>query len=233
MFPPLLSFLLLALALLLPSPPVAASGMQPQTSVVVLEEAAGEAVISVSNSEHYPALLLTTLQTLPQDKEALVQVAPPAIRVDAGKKQSVRFLLTSAVPLKTERLRRVIFEGVAPSQKGENQLRMTIAQNIPLIIRPAGLPRHKTPWTLLKWTLREGSLRVHNPSPYVVRLAQQVNTLPGNGRWLLPQPYVLPGETLQLSGKKHVGSATAQQVRLYPATSWGFTVDSWDAPLSR
>lgn len=223
---------LLPSALLLAPLFAAASGMQPETSVVILEEAQGEALITVHNSDDTPALLLTTLQNMPQDNAELIQISPPAIRVDGGKKQTVRFLLTSTEPLKTERLRRVIFEGVAPKRKGESRVRMTVAQNIPLIVRPAGLPRNNAPWKQLKWHWQSGQLSVSNPSPYVVRLSQMVQTRPDNQRWLLPQTYVLPGETLQLTGESSASSTTPQQVRLFPASSWGFSVDRWDAPLS-
>jgi hypothetical protein len=65
----------------------------------------------------------------------------------------------------------------------------------------------------------------------VVRLAQSVQTRPDNVTWTLPGAYILPGQTLTLkpdAGKKP-GSAT--QVHLSPATTWGYSVDTYDAPL--
>lgn len=220
------------IALCLCSPITQASGVVPDTSVVIIEAADGEGSINVQNTDSYPVLLLTTLQNLPQDTETLLTVTPPAARVEPGKSQSVRFLLTSKEPLKTERLKRVTFEGVPPQQKGKSEVRMTVRQNLPLIIRPAGLARDEAPWKHLVWQLAAEKLTVSNPSPYVVRLGQGVQTLPNNSVWSLPNSYVLPGQTLTLthSGSKAPGSDT--QVRISPATTWGFSVAHYDAPLA-
>lgn len=218
-------------ALCLFSTTALASGAVPDSSVVIVEGADGEGSINVKNTDPYPVLLLTQLENIPEDSESLLTVTPPAARVEPGKSQSVRFLLTSKEPLKTERLKRVTFEGVPPQQKGKSEVRMTVRQNLPLIIRPAGLARDETPWKHLVWQLAGKVLTVSNPSPYVVRLGQGVQTLPGNSAWSLPNSYVLPGQTLTLkqNGNKAPGSDT--QVRISPATTWGFSVDHYDAPL--
>jgi P pilus assembly chaperone PapD len=219
-------------ALCLFSTTALASGAVPDSSVVIVEAADGEGSINVKNTDPYPVLLLTQLENIPEDSESLLTVTPPAARVEAGKSQSVRFLLTSKEPLKTERLKRVTFEGVPPQQKGKSEVRMTVRQNLPLIIRPAGLARDDAPWKHLVWQLAAGKLTVSNPSPYVVRLGQGVQTLPGNSAWTLATSYVLPGQTLTLTqnGNKAPGSDT--QVRISPATTWGFSVDHYDAPLA-
>lgn len=177
--------------------------------------------------------MLTTLESIPEDRENIIQVSPPAIRVEGGKKQSVRFVLTTTEPLKTERLRRVIFEGVPPKQKGDNRVQVSVTQNLPVIIRPAALPRNNAPWKLLKWRYDNGKITVSNPSPYVVRLAQSVQTLPGKTRWNLSRTYILPSETLTLKPETSDSAATEKQVRISPATTWGFSVETWDASLER
>uniref|UniRef100_A8GEG8 Pili assembly chaperone n=1 Tax=Serratia proteamaculans (strain 568) TaxID=399741 RepID=A8GEG8_SERP5 len=221
-----------ALALCLFSALAQASGVVPDSSVVIVEAADGEGTINVQNTDPYPVLLLTTLVPLPQDKTALLTVTPPAARVEPGKSQSVRFLLTDKTPLSTERLMRVIFEGVPPQQKDKSEVRMTVRQNLPLIIRPAGLARDLAPWKRLVWQRTGNTLKVSNPSPYVVRLGEGVQTLPGNGVWTLPHSYVLPGQILTLTqnGTKPLGTET--QVRIAPATTWGFSVAHYDAPLT-
>lgn len=221
-----------AAALLLLSTHSQATGMVPETSVVIVEQEDGEGAINIKNTDAFPVLLLTTLQNIQDDKETLLSVTPPAARVEPGKTQRVRFILTSKEPLKTERLARVVFEGVPPQQKGKSEVRMTVRQNLPVIIRPAGLEKDLAPWKHLTWKQSGNSLTVSNPSPYVVRLGQGVNTLPGNTAWTLPNSYVLPGQTLTLTpdGNKPAGSAT--QVRISPATTWGYTVDSYDALVS-
>lgn len=207
--------------------------MVPETSVVIVEESDGEGSINIKNTDVAPVLLLTTLAYIPDDKEPLLTVTPPAARVDTGKSQRVRFLLTSKEPLKTERLQRVIFEGVPPQQKGKSEVRMTVRQNLPVLIRPKGLEKDPEPWKRLVWKFSGKDLIVSNPSAYVVRLGQGVKTLPGASEWTLPNSYVLPGQTVTLKSQGKKSVEAAQKVQISPATTWGFTVDTYDAPLSQ
>jgi P pilus assembly chaperone PapD len=209
-----------------------ATGILPETSVIIVEQGDGEGSINLKNTDSFPVLLLTTLQNTKDDKDSLLTITPPAARVEPGKVQRVRFLITDNTLLKTERLKRVVFEGIPPQKKNQNEVRMTIRQNLPVIIRPAGLAREQAPWKLLIWNKAANGLTVTNPSPYVVRLSQQVNTLPGNGEWTLPEAYVLPGQTITLTKSKTDAGAAMSQVTLYPATTWGFSVASYTAPVA-
>ncbi|KHN51565.1 fimbria/pilus chaperone family protein [Pectobacterium fontis] len=209
-----------------------ATGMLPESSVVIVEEDDGEGAINLNNTDTFPVLLLTTLQDIEQDKDKLLIVTPPTARVEPGKTQRVRFMLTTKTPLKTERLKRVVFEGVPPQEKNKNVVRMTVRQNLPIIIRPTGLAHDDAPWKRLVWSLKEGKLSVHNPSPYVVRLGSGVTTLPDHSTWALPHTYVLPGQSLMLTKETKKTGGTINQVRISPATTWGFTVDNYDAPLA-
>ena len=209
------------------------TGMVPETSVVIVEGSDGEATMNVTNTDNYPMLLTTTLQDIEQDKEKLLLVSPPAIRVDGGKTQKIRFVLMSKTPLKTERLRRVIFNGIPPQNKGKNEVRMSVSQNLPVLIRPAGLARDEAPWKRLSWKVSGNTLLVNNDSPYVVRLAQGVKTLPGNIGLVLPQSYVLPGQHITLPAPAGKSLSGTQQVRISPATTWGYSVNTFDAPVTQ
>lgn len=210
-----------------------ATGVVPETSVVIVEQDDGEGAINVKNTDAFPVLLLTTLIDTPDDPDTLLIVTPPAARVEPGKVQRVRFILTSKEPLRTERLKRVTFDGVPPQEKGKSVVRTTVRQNLPVIIRPAGLEIDLAPWKHLTWKLKNNSLTVNNPSPYVVRLGQGLQTLPDNTSWILPNAYVLPGQTLTIKPENGKTAGAAQQVRISPATTWGYTVDSYNAMLSR
>ncbi|MCT4712099.1 fimbria/pilus chaperone family protein [Enterobacteriaceae bacterium H11S18] len=220
-----------AAALLLTSTFTHATGMVPETSVVMVEQQDGEGSISIKNTDSYPVLLITALQSIPEDKAPQLAITPPAARVEPGKSQVVRFMLAEKTPLTTEHLMRVTFEGVPPQQKNQNVVRMSVRQNLPVLIRPTGLAKDAAPWKRLTWKQSGDSLTVSNTSPYVVRLGQGVQTLPDNTNWLLATPYVLPGQTLTLKmdGAKKAG--TAAKVRISPATNWGYTVDNYDAEL--
>ncbi len=93
-----------------------ADGMVPDTSVVIVNEADGEATVSVTNTDNKMALLHVTLENIPEDSDTLLFVTPPLTRVEASKSQLVRFILQTQAPLQTQRLKRAIFEGM-PAQR--------------------------------------------------------------------------------------------------------------------
>ncbi len=209
-----------------------ASGFVPSTTVVVVEEETGEATLTLRNTETKPLILLSTLRDVPGDNASILQLSPPAVRVEGGKTQTVRFFLTSKAPLKKEHLRRVVFEGIPQKQTGGNKVQVGVSQNLPVIIRPAGLPRNNTPWKQLKWSVQQGRLTVTNDSPYVVRMSQTVKTLPDSRQWDMKQSFILPSQVLTLTTDSAAGHAVPTHVRLSPASTWGFSVDHWDAPIS-
>ncbi len=188
--------------------------------------------MNVKNTDATPTLLYTSLQNLPEDRESLLVVTPPVARVDPDETQLVRFILQTKEPLKTQRLKRVTFEGIPQkSAEGGVKVTMNVRQNLPVIIHPKGLEMNREPWKLLTWSLQDGKLTVKNDSPYVVRLAQAVALLPNHVDVDLGRTYLLPGEHIVAEAKLS-GSAVPVTVRLSPATVYGFSVDSFDAPLN-
>jgi P pilus assembly chaperone PapD len=209
---------------------VQADGMLPETTVIILEEEDGEASINIKNSDATPALLYSSIENIPEDLESFLVVTPPITRLDPGERQLVRFISQLKEPLKTQRLKRVAFEGLPERKNADTAtVGVTIRQNLPLIMHPKGLARNHKPWTLLKWSQGGGHLRIENDSPYVVRMAQDVLLLPQKRLVDIGRTYVLPGETL--SKKFDVGLEGTTSVRFSPATVYGFTVASHDAQV--
>jgi P pilus assembly chaperone PapD len=134
-----------------------ADGMVPDTSVVIVNEAEGEASVTVTNTDDKLALLHVTLEDIPEDTATLLFVTPPLARVEPGKSQLIRFILQSPEPLTTQRLKRVIFEGMpqgrSTAQAGHAQVGVTVRQNLPVIVHPKGLDPNRTPWTGLEWRI--------------------------------------------------------------------------------
>ncbi|MBP0596592.1 fimbria/pilus periplasmic chaperone [Herbaspirillum sp. LeCh32-8] len=210
----------------------AASGMLPETSVVIVNEADGEASMNVKNTDAVATLLYTSLQNLPEDKEPLLVVSPPVARVEPDQTQLVRFILQLKEPLKTQRLKRVVFEGIP--QKGPEggvKVTMNVRQNLPLIIHPKNLPVNREPWKLLSWSIAGDKLVLKNDSAYVVRFAQSVSLLPAKVEVDMGRTYILPGEKLSSPIQGNASGATT--VRLSPATVYGFSVDNFDAQLGK
>ena len=210
--------------------PVFAAGMRPETTVIVLNEADGEVSINITNTDNGPALLHSAIEDIPEDLEPLIVVTPPVTRVDAGEQQMVRFLSIADQPLKTQRLKRVSFEGIPQTPPGGGAtIGISLRQNLPLILHPKGLPRNEAPWELLTWHLQGRTLKVRNDSPYVVRLASDINLNPQKIKASLPRTYILPGEVLSVELEKPVVGANS--VTFEPATIYGFAVDSYNALL--
>jgi P pilus assembly chaperone PapD len=223
---------LMAPLLTLMADPLLAAGMQPETSVVIVDEGKGEAELKVTNTDKTAALLHTSLETIAEDPEVLLFATPPVARVEAGETQLVRFILQNKAPLVDQRLMRVTFEGIPMIQsKKPNSVGVTYRQNLPVIISPKSLPIENAPWKYLKWSICNQKLRVVNDSPYVVRMALQGSLLPSGGVVNFPRTYVLPhtSQDLALSSSSDVH---ASQVRIHPASVYGYAVKQYEAALS-
>ncbi|WP_412525856.1 fimbria/pilus chaperone family protein [Burkholderia lata] len=219
------------LGCLIGSGAVHATGVVPDTSVVIVDEADGEGSIQVRNTDAQPTLLHTSIQSVPEDPADLLVVTPPIARVEGGALQLVRFVLTGNEPLGTQRLVRVTFAGIPPKRQGGNEIQTVIQQNLPVLLQPRDLARNDKPWTLLAWSVENGMLVVRNDSRYVVRLEQRVQLLPTQQVVTLPAAYVLPGRMHTVALPP--GATAAERVRIFPATVYGYAVDHYDAPLVR
>lgn len=207
-----------------------ADGMLPETTVIVLNEEQGEATINIKNTDAAPALLHSVIENIPEDVEPLLIVTPPIARVEGGETQLVRFISTLKAPLKTQRLKRVSFEGIPQARTaGGATIGITLRQNLPLILHPQGLPIHHTPWELLKWQRAAQRLTVLNDSAYVVRMAPQVRLLPQGTTATLPRSYILPGEALAVKVDGSLEGLTG--IEIQPATIYGFSVENYRAPI--
>ncbi|MHA0273278.1 fimbria/pilus chaperone family protein [Enterobacter ludwigii] len=206
-----------------------AAGMVPETSLLLIDEAVNGGSINIKNTDTRPALLYTTVVDLPDDKGTRLLVTQPVVRVEGGQTQQLRFILQSDTPLTTEHMKRVVFEGIPQKQAEKNKLTINIRQDLPVLIRPASLPEVKDAWTLLSWSRSGGQVMVKNSSPYVVRLAPQVELLPSRTQGKLSKNYLLPGQTLTVVMEKAIGNDT--QVKFLPASRYGVQVSAYTAPL--
>lgn len=206
-----------------------AAGMVPETSLLIINEADQGGSINIKNTDPKAALLYTNIVDLADDKGTHLVVTQPVVRVEGGQTQHLRFILKTDAPLKVEHLKRVTFEGIPQKMPGKNKVGFNIRQDIPVLIHPANLPVVKDAWTLLNWSASGNQLTVKNPSPYVVRLAQQVELLPSHTGVELSKTYLLPGETLTVKVDKTV--AGNGQVKFTPASRYGIQVASYTAQL--
>ncbi|WP_312985558.1 fimbria/pilus chaperone family protein [Atlantibacter sp.] len=207
-----------------------AAGMVPETSLLIINESDEGGSINIKNTDPKAALLYTNVVDLADDKGIHLMVTQPVVRVEGSQTQHLRFIMKSDAPLTVEHLKRVTFEGIPQKTPGKNKVGFNIRQDIPVLIHPANLPVVKDAWTLLSWSASGKQITVKNPSPYVVRLAPQVELLPSHAGAELSKTYILPGETLTAQVAK--GASGNTQIKFTPASRYGIQVDSYTASLT-
>lgn len=220
--------LIIALLFLSASSAIAA-GMKPQVPVLFIDDENREATITVENTDSSPALLHSSLQTIPEDRENKLILTPQLARVEAGDKQQVRVVLKEGITLTTQTMQRIYFTPVPTDDGKKNRARVTIGQNIPVILSPASLPLNTTPWQGLTVQRAGTSLFINNPTPYIVRLTTQIDLLPGKTRVELPKTYILPHESITLALPQ--GVSHAQSLRLHPVTRFGILTAPYELRL--
>ncbi|KAG0189543.1 hypothetical protein DFQ28_003264 [Apophysomyces sp. BC1034] len=199
----------------------------PETSVVLLSEKTGEAVIKVRNTDPYPVILYTSVSDTAEDREPLVVATPLATRLEAGEEQLVRFMLINDEPLRTERMKRVMFEGIPPVMPGKEGVNLTVRQDLPVIVTPRELPVDEQPWKHLSWRVQGRVLTLENPSPYVVRLEQSATIVPKGTVLKLPQRYILPGARVDVSLDKGIVPKHITALRLSTVSRYGYATGAF------
>ncbi|WP_338862545.1 fimbria/pilus periplasmic chaperone [Mycetohabitans rhizoxinica] len=207
----------------------AAVGVVPETSAVLIDENSGEAAIKVRNTDAHPIILHTAIIDTKEDPARLIVATPLAARLEPGESQLVRFMLINKEPLKYERMKRVVFEGLPPELSSHNAVDLIVRQDLPVIVKPAALPVDKEPWKRLTAQVRDGVVTLSNPSDYVVRLEQRVQILPQKTMVTLSRRYILPGEQVRVGKARQAGAKT---IRLFPMTRYGYTASAYDLQVT-
>jgi P pilus assembly chaperone PapD len=138
-------------------------------------------------------------------------------------------VLKEGITLTTQTMQRINFTPVPTDDGKKNRARVTIGQNIPVILSPASLPLNTTPWQGLTAQRAGTSLFINNPTPYIVRLTTQIDLLPGKTRVELPKTYILPHESITLALPQ--GASHAQSLRLHPVTRFGILTAPYELRL--
>lgn len=206
-----------------------ATGMVPETSMLLINEQDKGANLNVKNTDNHPSLLYTNIVDLPDDKGVHVIVTQPVTRVDAGQTQKLRFIMTSDAPLKVEHLKRLTLEGIPPKTNDKNHVTINIRQDLPVIIHPAELPVIQDAWTKLTWRISGHTLTVKNDSPYVVRMSDQIQVLPSKTELKPGKTYILPEQSLTMIAPHALN--TDRQVTMYPVSRYGVPVAPYTADI--
>lgn len=209
-----------------------ASGVLPESTVVIINEAQKGGSINVKNTEAVAVLLYTKVVELPDDPAPRLIVTQPVVRLEPGQSQRVRFVLNTAAPLQHEHIKRVYFEGVTERTSDNSQVSVGIRQDLPVIIVPKGVEAKRDMWADLNWSVSANNLKVVNSGHHVVRLTPQITLLPAGSELSLHKSYILPGETLVIPAPMGLRLGNQQQVAFSPVTRYGFDVGVQKALLS-
>jgi P pilus assembly chaperone PapD len=201
-----------------------ASGVLPETTTVIINEAQKGGSINVKNTENVPVLLYTKVVNLPDDSEPQLFVTQPVVRLEPGQTQRVRFVLNTNTPLEVEHIKRVYFEGVTEKNDTTSQVAISVRQDLPVLIAPKNLKPKQNMWTDLNWSASGDNLKVTNTGKQVVRLVPQIKLLPTGSQLSLGKSYILPQETLTIAVPANIRLHNQQQVEFSPVSRYGFDV---------
>lgn len=223
---------LLLVSLSIFATPSRASGVLPESSAVIIDEAQRGGSINVKNTEKVPVLLYVKIVGLPDDPMPRLIVTQPVARLEPGQSQRVRFVLNTDTPLQNEHIKRVYFEGVTEHTSDNSQVSVSVRQDLPVIIVPKGLNARRNMWTDLAWSVSANRLQVTNTGQHVVRLTPQVKLKPAGGVLSLSKSYILPGETLVVAAPASTHLDGQRQVEFSPVTRYGLGVGVQTALLN-
>lgn len=228
--PKKISFRVVASVFALHTLAAGAAGMVPETSLLFINEADQGASMNVKNTEEKPLLLYTSITDVPGDTGTHLIATQPVVRVEGGQTQTVRFVLQTDAPLKVEHMKRVVFEGIPQKTPGQNKIGISIRQDLPVLIHPAGLAEVQDAWTLLSWKGKGNTITLSNTSPYVVRFQPVAVLLPSKTMVRLPKAYILPGQVMNIDAGKSI--AGNDKVQISPLSRYGVQIDKYTTTLA-
>ncbi|EFB7606507.1 fimbria/pilus chaperone family protein [Escherichia coli] len=218
-------YLLVSILFLL-SKTIYALGMQPETTVLVLDQEDGEASITVKNTNDTPALLQTRIVDVDGAKGVIVLASPSIVKVDSGEEQTVRFFLQTNGEIKNQQLKRIRFLGLPAKKdddKGKSSVSIAVSQSIPLIINPNGLKHEEEPWKFLNYKYENGRVYINNPSRYVVRMYPEVYI--DGTKVNLQQSFISPMQKVEVNFTPPPSVVTIKPVSLYGVVRDEYKID--------
>lgn len=210
---------LLLVTLLFATSTALASGVMPETSTVILNDADGGGSINVKNTEATPVLLYTRINNLQDDSDPTVIASQPVVRLEAGETQKVRFLINGTLRDSVEHIKRVVFESIPVSEGNASKFAMSVSQDVPLLIEPNNLKSEKNVWQKIKWEKISNVIRMTNTSSEVVRFQPQLQAIPTNEKLTIKKSYILPHETIDINVK----NASFSKIAFSPVTKYGYS----------
>ena len=161
---------------------------------VIYDGSKKEASLSVRNPDSSPYLVQSVIDTLDGGtQKAPFIITPPLYRLDGGKENLMRIILTDNLPQNKESMYWLRVKGIPSAPRGKNTLQIAIATSIKLIYRPdalKGIDVEKEA-NKLHWQKVGSQIQVKNDAPCFINF----NDITVGGKKLENVSYVAPGTT--------------------------------------
>jgi P pilus assembly chaperone PapD len=179
---------------------------------VIYPAQAREVTVQVSNDGQAPSLVQAWIdngdpEQTPDNSDAPFVLTPPIARVEPGRSQALRLIFTGAdLPTDRESLfwLNVLDVAPTPEQSGDedqNFLQVAFRSRVKVFYRPQGLQGYanEAP-AALRWSRIGARLRVDNPTPFHVTLAE-IHALSGSVETTIEDKgkMVLPRQSLEFT----------------------------------
>ena len=189
----------IAVSLLLLSS-AAISGVEIGGTRLIYNSSGSQAAISVSNPDNTPYLIQSWVSSNENsdDGDSPFITTPPLFKLNPHAQNSVRVMLIgNSVPQDRESVYWLNIKSIpSSSADAKNELLIAVKSKMKVFYRPSGLKGDPSlAYQQLTFSVSDGKLNVHNPSPYSVSLYH----VKVNGKELAKPPMVLPFQTLSLS----------------------------------
>ncbi len=164
--------------------PAAEAGIVINGTRVIYPAQSREVTVQVNNVGDAPSLVQAWIDSgdadqTPEDSDAPFVLTPPISRVEPGSSQALRVIYAGrALPTDRETVFWLNVLDVPPAPPGDgsadqNYLQVAFRSRLKLFFRPQGLKGQANDAAqALQWSVVAGQLRVENPTPYYVTLAE-------------------------------------------------------------
>lgn len=176
---------------------------------VIYDGSKKEASLSVRNPDTTAYLVQSSIDTLTGGvQKAPFIITPPLYRLDGGKENLMRIILTDNMPQDRESMYWLHVKGIPSAPRGKNTLQIAIATSIKLIYRPSTLKgiNVENEANKLSWQRIGDQLQVKNSSPCFINF----NEISLGGKKLSHVSYVAPESTASFALPAGVNSGNVQ-----------------------
>ncbi|MCV2534652.1 fimbrial biogenesis chaperone [Enterobacter wuhouensis] len=176
---------------------------------VLYDGARKEVSLSVLNPDSTPYLMQTMVDNLdggPQKPPFVI--TPPLYRLNAGKENLMRIILTGSLPQDKESMYWLRVKAIPSAPREKNTLQIAVSTSIKLIYRPETLKNIdvEKESDKLNWHISGNQLDINNPTPCFINF----NEIKVSGKKLTNVSYASPGKTTSFTLPPGVTSGNIQ-----------------------